>query len=222
MGTRSFVKLPTINIGYAAAVNAATPSDLASIPTLGPLTEGGYQNGQMAFVSAMRSGSGPGVYYLQQAISSSPDNFFVVPTADDPSRQWVFWQIQEKNILNFFSTEIDLTQPQTLVLVPPINYSMITRLAIGVFITQKDGTVTTGPTAQAGTDNAISNIVPSTLQTNTANAALNVRTTLNGILATIYNLNLATNGIKFQITAGAVLGTATVFKARIGGSVVLY
>jgi collagen triple helix repeat protein len=83
MGTNSFVNLPTVGIGYASTVLATMPSDLASFTTLGPLTEGGYQNGQTAFVQTT------GLMYALQASVGVPDNNKIIATFDDPTRQWV-------------------------------------------------------------------------------------------------------------------------------------
>lgn len=220
MGTQSFIPLPTLGVGYAAPVLAASPSDLASIPTLGPITEGGYLNGQTAFVSTIPNGNGPAVYCLQPAISVNPDNLFVIPTPDDPTRQWVYQQVQEQALFSYVTDEIDLTKPQTITLIPPISY--ISKVVLGnqfnFFPTQKDGTITTGPTAQAGTDAAMTNYFPSTVQTNLVAGAVNTLVNPNGILTTVSNLSLTANGLRIQITSGAVLGTATVFKARISGA----
>jgi len=83
MGTNSFVNLPTVGVGYAATVLATMPSDLSSFTTLGPLTEGGYQNGQTAFVQTT------GLMYALQAAVGVPDNNKIIATFDDPTRQWV-------------------------------------------------------------------------------------------------------------------------------------
>lgn len=84
MGTNSFVSLPTVGVGYAATVLAATPSDLSSITTLGPLTEGGYADGQRAYVQST------GQVFTLQTISGTPNGVTTIATADDPTRQWVF------------------------------------------------------------------------------------------------------------------------------------
>jgi hypothetical protein len=52
LGTNSFVSQPAVNLGYAATVFAASLSQLSSFLTLGPLTEGGYQTGQQAYVNS--------------------------------------------------------------------------------------------------------------------------------------------------------------------------
>lgn len=83
MGTNSFVNLPTIGVGYAATVLAATPTELSSFVTLGPLTEGGYQTGQIAFVQTT------GLTYSLQSTAGVPDNHFIIATLDDPTRQWI-------------------------------------------------------------------------------------------------------------------------------------
>jgi len=85
MGTNSFVNLPTVGVGYAATVLAATPTELTSFTTLGPLTEGGYTNGQEAFVQS--SGT---LYVLRSAVGTA-DGFSIIATNDDPTRQWVAW-----------------------------------------------------------------------------------------------------------------------------------
>lgn len=200
------------NVLNSFAIPVSTPGELAGIAT------NRFSNGQPAMVNAMRPGSGAGLYYLSPAISILPDNFFVVPTFDDPLRQWVYIGIQEQGTLSIVSAEIDLTvSPQTIFVLPPLTgYHNEIGLALGWFPTQKDGTVTTGPTAQAGTDAAIVNLVASTIQAGLAAGGLNTRQIFSGAVAASTNLDLSANGIIVKITNPATLGTATVFKARIG------
>lgn len=192
------------------AISVATPAALAALPVQG------LENGQPAYVAAMRVGAGPGIYILQPVRSTAPDSFFVVATADDPARQWVFHSISEAGTLALYSAELDLTAIQTLTLVPPLAYRQTAIGAAGLAITQKDGTVTVGPTLQAGTDAGISNLCASTVQAALAAAALNTKVSLTGQPVTTAGLDMTTNGIRLQITVGATLGTATVFKARLG------
>jgi hypothetical protein len=83
MGTNSFINLPTVGIGYTATVVASTPTELSSFTTLGPLTEGGYQDGQLSFVQST------GRLYALQAAVGDPNDSTIIATSDDPSRQWV-------------------------------------------------------------------------------------------------------------------------------------
>jgi hypothetical protein len=85
LGTNSFVNLPTVGVGYAATVLAATATELTSFTTLGPLTEGGYSNGQEAFVEQT------GMLYVLRASVGVPDGVSIIVTNDDPNRQWVAW-----------------------------------------------------------------------------------------------------------------------------------
>lgn len=83
MGTNSFVNLPTLGVGYAATVLASTPAQLTSYTTLGPLTEGGYSDGQLAYVEST------GMTYVLRTAVGTPDGETVIATNDDPTRQWV-------------------------------------------------------------------------------------------------------------------------------------
>lgn len=204
------------NVSNSFTVPAATPVELAGIAT------NKYGNGQPAVVAAMRPNGGPGLYTLQASISSNPDGFLVVATADDPLRQWVYWQITEQGTIGFVSAEVDLTvSPQTIVLLPPMAYKMIPELGLSWFTTQKNGTITTGPTAQAGTDVNAINYVPSTIQAGIVGSTTTSRTIMNGISTTSF-FDLTTFGLVVKITAPAVLGTSTVFKARLGIDSILF
>lgn len=214
MNDRSFVELPTVNLGYASTVIADTPSSLARIRTLGPVTEGGYQDGQVALVSAMANGK-PGLYIFQPSISIAPDGLYIVASPDDPTHQWVYQPIQEQGVVSITTPEIDLTQPQIINLIPPMNYKYSAFFIPALFPTQRDGTVTTGPTMQYGTDAGMSNLNPSTVQTTVTSAAIGTRNLITLTNLAENNIDLSQFGLRVQISAGAVLGTATVFKAYI-------
>jgi hypothetical protein len=183
-----------------------TPEELAAL-SVAP-----FLSGQHARVKAMRAGGGSAEYVLQEAVSTTPDTFFVVPTADDSARQWVHSSIQEQAVLTCYTSELDLTQTQTVTIFPPLGYRLALISNMQWCITQRDGTVTTGPTVQVGTDNGISNLSASAVNNIGGNA---VNSTPNFIAASQCNLDMSTNGVRLQITSGAVLGTATVFKARV-------
>jgi hypothetical protein len=205
------------NVLNSFVVPATNPSDLAGTAT------NRFQNGQKATVASMRTGAGLGAYTLQAAVSVSPDNFFVIPTFDDPLRQWVYDAIEEQGTINVMSAELDLTKNQTIVLVPPVTYKFIGGL-LGLTwnVTQMDGTVTTGPTAQSGSDAAFTNIAPSTLQAALTAAVVNHGVGFVGLIANVENRDLSANGIVVQITSPAVLGTATVFKAKLAIEIQIY
>lgn len=199
------------NVQNSYAISAANPAELAGIAT------SRFVNGQQAIVGAMRTNSGPGVYTLQGLTSNNPDNFFVIPTFDDPLRQWVYEALLNQSYYTFVSAEIDLTKaPQSIIILPPLSLTTFGLTRFNWAITAKDGTVTTGPTAQAGSNAAVTNFFVNGVQTALAAGALNASVVPTGLTtSTVSNLDLTANGIVLQITAPAVLGTATVFKARI-------
>lgn len=194
------------------------PTDLSNFPVNGQ----GLGQGTEAQVRKMRgvtSGGGftGGVarYYLADAISNAPDNFYVCQTPDNPGLQWVHAALMEQSNLGVLTTEIDFTVPQTLVVVPPLtdfrwNFCQSPQW----IVTAKDGTVTQGPTAQMGTDAGISNILPSTIQTITG-LSVNGNQNINPLPTTANNLDMSVTGWRLQITVGAILGTATTFKGRL-------
>jgi hypothetical protein len=193
-----------------------TPAELATL-AVAP-----FLSGQHARVKAMRASAGPGEYVLQDAISTAPDGFFVVQTADDSNRQWVAAGIAEQAAFGFVSVEFDLTQAQTVTLLRPLNYKPLVVSGVGIFATQKDGTVTTGPTTQCGNDVGISNFASSTIQSTLASSTAGTRTALQGSSNGTSIIDLSTGALKLQITSGAVLGSATVFRGRAYLSAVLY
>jgi hypothetical protein len=83
MGTNSFVNLPTVGVGYAATVLASTPTQLTSFTTLGPITEGGYSDGQIAYIDST------GITYVLRLAVGAPDGLTIIATNDDATRQWV-------------------------------------------------------------------------------------------------------------------------------------
>jgi hypothetical protein len=83
MGTNSFVNLPTVGVGYAATVLASTPTQLSSFTTLGPITEGGYTDGQIAYIDST------GMTYVLRLAVGTVDGVTIIATNDDPTRQWV-------------------------------------------------------------------------------------------------------------------------------------
>lgn len=198
----------------ASVILAATPAALAAIGALGLPT------GHFAFVTAMRTNGGSGLYILQPAVSSTPDSFFVIATADDATRQWVYYLIQEQGTVGYLGDEIDLTvAPQTIVILPPlIGFRFVLSQAFQWVITVKNGTVTTGPFCNTGTDATFTDVCANanslTAATNLDQAAAFQGTTTN---PGPNNKDLTTRGLKTQITVGAALGTATLFKARIRG-----
>ena len=119
-------------------------------------------------------------------------------------------------ITDFLTDEIDLTQAQTVVLVPPQAALKLARaVSFAYLVTQKDGTVTTGPTVKAGTNANNDNILSATVQSSLAGTALNVSNTPNGTLTLLANQDISATGYRLEITVGAALGTATIFKCRI-------
>lgn len=195
-------------------VSAATPAALAALNVNAAGST--IKTGTPAIVAAMRLNGGAGIYYLEAAVSVAPDSFWVIATADDVARQWVHAAIVEQGLFSVYSQEIDLTVVQTITLVPPLTgFKMYLAQPIGIGLTVRNGTVTAGPTAQAGTDAGISNMDSSTVQAAWATAALNTRSLMVTAAAANDNLDLAANGVQFKITVGSTLGTATQHKGRL-------
>lgn len=196
----------------AQTINVATPAALATVVTNGAQI---LTTGTAAFVAAMRTGGGAAVYRLQAAISTAPDGFFVVATADDATRQWVFFGIVEQGYLNILSSEIDLTQIQTLQILPPIGYRYEQVNVPVIVLTAVDGTVTSWQTSNMGTNVTINDINTSATQLPPSSVAPGAQAQIPGGVVAVNNLDLSAHGIRYQITVGAVRGTATVLKARV-------
>jgi len=197
-------------------IAVATPAALAA------LAVAGIPSGQQALVAATRVGAGSGIYILQTAVSSTPDSFFVIATADDAARQWVMSVIQEGQLVSFVTPAIDYTAPQVVTIYPPIGYRIASSLALAQGITTKDGTVTTGPTVKFGTNATRDNMAPATAQVTLAAAAVNTTTGVTGLVAASFGFDLTSDGMKYEITVGAVLGTATQFKGPLRGNYQLW
>lgn len=194
--------------GYPPRVYEYTPEDLSglSVSGMGP--------GQQAFVASTGK-----LYKLQSAISTAPNNIFVVATADDPTRQWVDVNLYDGCGLSFISAEFDFTVPQTIQLICPLT-GLKAELDGGVrfTISQKNGTVTTGATTKFGTSATFDNYYTATVQTSLASQAVSTAfAPLGGVVPLPAETDLS-NGTKLVITVGAVLGTATVLKGRFEGN----
>jgi hypothetical protein len=189
-------------------INAATPAALAA------MNVAGLGNGQLAWVNAVRTAAGPGMFVLQPAVSSAPAGGYVIATADDPARQWVWFPIQDQGTVSFYSPEVNLTVPQVVPLFPPLTYRYVLLLAPSLVVTALDGTITTWHTQKVGANVARDDIVAATLQAPLAAPILNVNGQMTGSRTNQNNLDLTALGINWEITVGAVLGTATVFRGR--------
>ncbi len=221
MGTNSFISLPSLTVGYAATLFMASPADLATLTTLGPLTEGGYANGQMAWCASTQQ-----LFTLQPVVGTA-DGKTVIATADDDARQWVFFQIAGGTGSRVVVTtpEIDFTQAQTISLLPPVNYHGIAAInAPLAYITQLDGTVSASPTYQVGSNSTMDNIVVSGTTAGFTTQAVNtvVSTTLANVVSPPNVLDFSQFGVRLQITVGAALGSATIFKGRFNYEFALY
>jgi hypothetical protein len=134
----------------------------------------------------------------------------VVATFDDPNKQWIYSSIQEQGILCPVTLEIDLTiAPQTIILLPPINFKEAPIGFPSIELTQRNGTIAGSATMKMGSNSTFDNLVPATAQASLNAAAVGYTGLLNGVNASI------ANGIEVLVTAGATLGTATVFKAKV-------
>jgi hypothetical protein len=192
-------------------LSAATPAALAAINVAtNPST---FKTGSMAFVT------GTGLTYILQAAIGTADGVLLVATADDVTRQWIQIGLASKSLVSFETNDIDLTTPQIVQVITPMARSINfpTGLQGNFVITQKDGTVTTGPTLQVGSDAGISNLDASQLVATLATQAVNTRTTPTTVGPVPGNLDMTANGLRLQITIGSILGTATVHKARFYG-----
>ncbi len=184
---------------------------LTAIPVLNRV-----ETGAEVLVLLTRTGGGAAQYILEPAISTTPDGLYVVATADDATRQWVLEGISDFGIIQVVSAEISFTAIQTVQVLPPMNYRTFFALTPAYDLTVRDGTVTTGPTAQCGTDAGITSIFPSGVQAALAGTpTVNSRVLPTGTVTSLYNQDMSTNGLRFQITVGATLGTATQLKGRI-------
>lgn len=213
MSTDSFIARPSLGLDYAATVIAASPADLGSVSTLGPVTEGGYNNGQRAWCSSTMQ-----LFVLRPAMGDA-DGRFIVATPDDPTRQWVLFTLVSGGtgrIVSITQQEIDLTQPQTINFFPRMS-GLHGTIPFGprVMVTKLDGTVTTGPTLQAGANAAINDVIASTTQVGLTTTTLNGTVVFNGAPAPTNILDLSLFGVRVQVTLGAVLGTATVLKGHL-------
>ncbi len=209
MGTNSFVSLPTIGVGYASTVLAQSTSQLALFTTLGPLTEGGYQTGQTAFVTSTGR-----LYVLQDAIGT-PDNYLIVQTADDSSRQWIDASVVS-GLPTFVSPLIDFTQVGTYQVITPMAKHLFVALGPSANIV-KDGTITTAPTLKIGSnptnDNMCSSQTPAAFTTAATGTRVGITVLAAGTLPA--DFDLSATGLRLQITSPAVLGSATMLKGRI-------
>ncbi len=178
-------------------ISALTPAALAGMSVTG------LQNGQIAYVDAMRVGAGNGEFVLQPLVSIAPDSFFVIPTFNDPLRQWVFMAIGEQLTLSVGTT----------VFVPPMNFGVApTTLQL---VMTKDGTITTAPTLRGGTNATNDNLAISQVPATIVTQATGTRVLLVAPAPLFGDLSLAALGIRFEVQVGAVLGTATFLRARV-------
>ncbi len=212
MSTRTFVNLPTINLGYSATLLVSSPAALSSLLVSGPLTEGGYNSGQTAWCASTGQ-----IFVLRTAVGI-PDGKLVLSTPDDQTRQWAVQSImggQTNTRVVYTSPEVDLTQPQIVTLIPPINFKGMSTINPRIFVTQKNGTVNAPPTIQIGANSTINDVNVSSNTATLASQALNTVVILSGVVNPHNLLDFSQFGIRFQITAGAGLGSATSFKGRV-------
>lgn len=101
------------------------------------------------------------------------------------------------------------------VIVPPTAIKLSSGGGGVILLTAKDGTVTVAPTLQIGTNAAINDLNGSQTPAGFTTQAVDTRIVLTTPSPVGANLSLATNGIRYNVTAGATLGTATVLRGRI-------
>ncbi len=218
MSTDTFVERETVNLDYAATVLVASQHELATVPTKGPITEGGYANGQRAWCASTKQ-----LFILQPAVGTA-DGRFIIATPDDATRQWVLLSVVDGGTGRILATtlEVDLTVAQTFNIIPPINFRAAAPVNLRVFITQKDGTVTTAPTLQSGANAAINDLNASSTTAAFVTQALDTVVSPLNVVSPSNVMDLSTFGLRVQITSGAVLGTATVFKGRFFMEVTIF
>lgn len=117
---------------------------------------------------------------------------------------------------SYISAEIDFTVPAVHVIVPPQTGKIFAPAGHSAIYTTKDGTVTTGPTIKFGTNASNDNLLAATAQTTFATQAQDTKLLFSGtVLPNPSNADMVATGYRLEITVGAVLGTATMCKARI-------
>lgn len=211
MGTQSFMSLPSPTVGYEATLLAASPADLASFRTLGPITEGGYASGQVAFSAST------GQLFTLVPTVGTPDGVVLLATSDDTTRQWLLSEVMAGTgcRIDITTPEVDLTQPLTIQIVPPMAFKGQAPVTPRAIITQLNGSVSTAPTLQIGSNAAINDINTSgatpAFTTQAANTLLTLAT---GNINPSNVIDYSLFGVRLQITVGATLGSATVFKGK--------
>jgi len=182
---------------------------------LAALSVADLTSGERAFCSA--GVLGVRSFVLMDAVSVAPDGIYIVATADDPTRQWVFGSLCSGGVASVFSPEIDLTAVGNTVCVPPITGFKFSPLSIPQFaITAKDGTVSVAPTLNVGfTSPNFADIATGQTPAAFASQLVNTRVFVSTVAAHPANADFSASGIVVRVTAGATLGTATQLKARL-------
>lgn len=182
---------------------------VADITALSALaTSSKYQTGAIAWVASTRQ-----AFVLQAALGTA-DSQFIVATSDDATKQWVDKNVCGNGVITLFSSLIDFTAAATTTILTPMALHGNALSTLVIIYTAKDGTITTAPTLQAGTNGSNNNHAASQTPAAFTSQAQGTRISITGVSPSLADYDLAATGFRLQVTSGAVLGTATQCKGR--------
>jgi hypothetical protein len=117
--------------------------------------------------------------------------------------------------LPFVTTPIDLTAVAQTAVLPPMTGYKIARGSALFMLIEKDGTITTAPTLKIGTSATHDDVCASQTVAAFTTQATHTAVTIAGVSPSNTDLDLGPRGLILDITAAAVLGTATFFRGRL-------
>jgi hypothetical protein len=139
-------------------VLAASPAALSSFLTLGPLTEGGYANGQLAACETVGL-LGKAVYELVDAVGTA-DGLNILATADDSARQWVRLDVLGGAMSCWWGEEVETAALTTSkVIVPAMPGYLFLGQAIRYIVTSVAGAISSAPNIKIGNNVSHDNFV---------------------------------------------------------------
>jgi hypothetical protein len=188
---------------FAGVVNTSNIANDAV--TTAKIIDDAVTNAKLANVAALSlKGNLLGVSANPQDI---PTSALVAPVPGE----WGFYGI-------WITAEINMAATGTTIAVPTTAFTAGTKLVQFVTFfdyTSKDGSVTTGPTLNIGTNAGINDLAASQTIAAFASQAVNTRILITNPSPIPTNIDPTVNGIKVQVTGAAVLNTATACKARL-------